>query len=51
MLEEATSLNDLEVFTLDDADPERLQYGGVGLYTWGNAGISFDDVRVEALTP
>jgi 3',5'-cyclic AMP phosphodiesterase CpdA len=38
------------VFTFADDSAERLQQGGVGLYTWGNAGTAFDDVRVDVIT-
>ncbi|MBW1876956.1 MAG: hypothetical protein JRJ84_01205, partial [Deltaproteobacteria bacterium] len=44
------TMDDVTVLTFEDDSAERLQSGGVGLYTWGNQGTAFDDVRVDVLT-
>ena len=44
------TIDGVEVLTFEDDSAERLQQGGVGLYTWGNQGTAFDDVKVDVLT-
>ena len=40
-------IDDQVVFTLSDSD---INQGSIGLYSWSNAGSTFDDITVDDIT-